>query len=142
MTGREVLRRSATCMRLRTKVLGILLCFFLVCVYQWVALCFYLANFHPGEGAAHRPELDRKTELGMQMGEPFTVPMTWLFKGARQLTGGDGLVDGFLLWIILILGWLLMSLAYGAAVFGTGCFLRWLVRPLWVRERDASGDWD
>jgi hypothetical protein len=130
-------------MRLRTKIIGVLLCFLLVCGYQGVALSYYVAGSASVVDEDHRlGELNPKAELGMEMGKPFTVPMTWLFKTTHPFTGTDSLVGWFFLWIILILGWLVLSLAYGAAVFGTGCFLSWLLRPLVVRERDVSGDWD
>lgn len=129
-------------MRLRTKIIGVALCFLLVCAYQLVALSLYSANFHPGAGAAHRPELDARTEQGAEMGKPFSVPLSRVYMAAHRFTGEDSLAAHYLMWAILILAWFLLSLAYATGIFLIIIGLLWLVRPLIRPERDEGDSWD
>lgn len=129
-------------MRLRSKIIGVALCFLLVCAYQLVALSLYSANFHPGAGAAHRPELDAKTEQGAEMGKPFSVPLSRIYKATHHFTGDDNLPAYYSMWAILIPAWFLLSLAYAMGIFLIITGVLWLVRPLIRPERDEGDSWD
>ncbi|WP_035613470.1 hypothetical protein [Haloferula sp. BvORR071] len=126
-------------MRLRTKVIGVSLCFLLGCVYQFFTLWFCMWASYPEPGADRLEMVSNpKAELGEQMAKPITVPMMWLIGVTRPTTNDWGILGGCVAVILLILGWLLLSLAYGTAIFASGRLLLWICQK---PARDTSDGW-
>ena len=109
----------------RKYLIGILACALAVAVFQYAALVWSMADFHPG-GDVDVPDYGhRLAELGRAMSLPFLVPLIGLMK----VTGG-------FLPFLLVVQWVVLPVIYGSAIFYLCALIRRLLRRAPVRTQN------
>jgi len=133
-------------MRLRTKVIGVLLCSLLMYAYLCLSVTLQFVNFKPSDvtedTAPLYEKLTRRAELGATMHQPFLAPMQWFTKA----TGGmenQGVIKGLaVMGFFSAIHWMVLPIVYGTLLFIVGCqlfrFGRWL---LWREPEPSDGEW-
>lgn len=111
-------------------------CLLVVVLFQYVALVWSFADFHPGGDVPPDSVLTHRAELGAAMHQPFRVPLEWMRSAAVQLTGGYDFVSSsaystLYQWV----HWLLLPLIYGTILF---IIMRLLFRFFSSHVRPAS----
>ncbi len=102
----------------RSTVLTFIGCLLAVAAYQYVALVWSFADFHPGGDVPPDAALTRRAELGAAMHQPFRVPLEWMQSVTVRLTGGYDVVSssGYSTWYQFV-HWGLLPLVYGSILF-------------------------
>lgn len=116
-------------MRVSRHIVGIAASTVLVAVFQYVAIVWSLADFHPGGDVVVPANLRKKAELGSAMSRPFLAPVLWIASKTGGYSSGLSIVQ-----------WLLLPAAYGAAVYSPfGYLMRNQNQPNKPVQRTGAG---
>ena len=98
---------------IRNHVIGLILCGLLVGAFEYVAIMWSLADFHPGYTPDLPEYLYHRARIGSAMRLPFDGPLHWL----RYNTDGH-------FTFVCVVQWLILPLCYGAVLYFAFVFLR------------------
>lgn len=93
-------------MRVSRHIVGILASTVLVAVFQYVAVVWSVADFHPGGDVMVPANLRKTAGLGNAISRPFLAPVLWIASKTGGYSSG-----------LFIVQWLVLPVAYGAAVY-------------------------
>jgi hypothetical protein len=100
-------------MSTRTHIIGLILCGALIASFQYVALVWSFADFHPGYIPDLPEYLHRRARIGTVMFLPFQIPLSALRLATGEHSSSFGLIQ-----------WLVIPLCYGAIIYFGYVFVR------------------
>jgi hypothetical protein len=102
----------------RLKVILYIGCVLAVLAFQYSALVWSFADFHPGGDVEPDATLTKTAELGAAMHRPFRLPLDWMQEVAVRVTGGYGFVSSPVYSrLYSAVHWLVLPLLYASALY-------------------------
>ena len=106
-------------MNLKRHIIVVIVSGALMAAFQYVAIIWSFADFHPGYIPDLSEELHRRARIGHAMARPFVSPVLWL----GSATGGYNSFH-------VIVQWFVIPLCYSALLYGAYAFLRKQIYPM------------
>jgi len=102
----------------KSTVLLFVACVLVIFAFQYIALVWSFADFHPGGDVEPNAELTRRAEFGSAMHQPFRIPLEWMTATTIRLTDGYDFVSSSTYTTLYgVAHWVILPLIYATILF-------------------------